>query len=73
MSFFHTYPDDQSLDDNQHDYGWVVSCEYIDDDGCENVDTDVATFDNHDDALAHAMDLQSNDDVIKSYVWSIPR
>ncbi len=52
---------------------YTVVCEYIDDDGCENVDTDVATFDNHDDALAHAMDLQSNDDVIKSYVWTTAR
>lgn len=48
---------------------YTVVCEYIDDDGCVNVDTDVATFDNYNDALAYANNLKSNDDVIKSYVW----
>ena len=38
------------MNDNQHDYGWVVSCEYIDDDGNNNWDTIAGVFTNMDDA-----------------------
>ena len=37
MSFFHTYPNDVSLDDTQPSH-WVVSIEYYDDDHDYNVD-----------------------------------
>ena len=49
---------------------YTVVCEYIDDDGCENIDTNVATMDNHDDAWAYATQLKLDDGVIKSYVWT---
>lgn len=67
--YFHTYPSVDDLDNNSPQHAWVITCEYIDDDGDNNWDTIVHL--NHTDAMSEYIAMCELDHVTDVHIHPI--